>query len=309
MIQKGLYLALIVLFAIHCGKSKKEDLQGGVFTFIKGTVKLSDKTGKEKKVSLSEFILPEDKIETGTGSYADIQLMDGVIIRVKENTILTLNRIFVDSKNAEIYSDLTLNKGKIFSKVGVKLGKSSGFKVTTPTSTAAVRGTDFQVEVEGNKSETLVSDGSVEVTDNDNPNQTNVADGGEKIVSDGTNQKEEPLSEEELKELQEDAATIQSITEEQRQRIEEILKDFKENKERILQGLEEQKQRNQELINSTKEENRRMIDEVKESGKAEKEAIKNAADEERKNIKSGIDKDKEALENSRKSLKDQVKPQ
>lgn len=309
MIQKGLCLALIVLFAIDCGKSKKEDLQGGVFTFIKGTVKLTDKAGKEKKVGLSEFILPEDKIETSKSSYADIQLMDGVVIRVKENTSLTLNKIFVDSKNAEIYSDISLNKGKIFSKVGTKLSKSSGFRVSTPTSTAAVRGTDFQVEVEGNKTETLVSDGAVEVTDNDNPDQTNTADAGEKVVSDGKNQKEEKLSEDELKELQEDAATVQSVTEEQRQRIEEILKDFKENKERILQGLEEQKQRNQELINSTKEENRKMIDEVKESGKAEKEAIKNAADEEKKNIKAGIDKDKEALENSRKSLKDQVKPQ
>ncbi|PJZ42873.1 hypothetical protein CH370_00005, partial [Leptospira kmetyi] len=62
-----------------------------------------------------------------------------------------------------------------FSKVGTKLNKSSGFRVSTPTSTAAVRGTDFQVEVEGNKTETLVSDGSVEVTDNDNPDQTNTA--------------------------------------------------------------------------------------------------------------------------------------
>lgn len=49
MFRKGLYLVLIVLFAIDCGKSKKEDLQGGVFTFIKGTVKFSDKAGKEKK--------------------------------------------------------------------------------------------------------------------------------------------------------------------------------------------------------------------------------------------------------------------
>lgn len=309
MIQKVLCLGLIVLFTIECGKSKKDDLQGGVFTFIKGTVKLTDKAGKAKKTGLSEFILPEDKIETGKASYADIQLMDGVIIRVKENTILTLNQIFVDSKNSEIYADLSLNKGKIFSKVGAKLGKTSGFKVSTPTVTAAVRGTDFQVEADGNKTNTLVSEGSVEVADNDDPDQTNVADGGEKVVSDGKMQSEEKLTDDELKELQNDAATVQSVTEEQRQRIEEILKDFQENKQRILQGIEEQKQRNQELINSAKEENQKLIQDVKESGKAEKEAIKNAADEERKNIKSGIDKDKEALENSRKSLKDQVKPQ
>ncbi|EMM98675.1 surface adhesin Lsa33 [Leptospira noguchii] len=309
MIQKGFYFVLIVLFLVGCTKSKKEDLQGGVFTFIKGGVKLYDKAGKLKKAGLSEFILPEDKIETIKDSYADIQLMDGVIIRIKENTILTLSKIYVDSKNAEIYSDISLNKGKIFSKVGTKLSKSSGFKITTPTSIAAVRGTDFQVEVNGSNTETLVSEGSVEVTDNDSPDQSNIADAGEKVISDGKSQKEEKLSEEELKELQEDSATVQSVTEEQRQRIEEILKDFKENKEKILQGLEEQKQRNQELINATKEENRRMVDEVKESGKAEKEAVKNAADEERKNIKSGIDKEKEALENSRKSLKDQVKPQ
>ncbi|EMF70459.1 hypothetical protein LEP1GSC116_2289 [Leptospira interrogans serovar Icterohaemorrhagiae str. Verdun HP] len=49
MIQKSFCFVLIVLFLASCTKSKKEDLQGGVFTFIKGNIKLYDKAGKIKK--------------------------------------------------------------------------------------------------------------------------------------------------------------------------------------------------------------------------------------------------------------------
>ncbi|PJZ64140.1 transcriptional regulator [Leptospira wolffii] len=300
------FLALALAF-VACKKAK-EDLQGGVITFSKGIVKIYDKDGKEKELKQDTFLLPEYKIETGKDSYADIQLAEGVLIRVKENTSLILKKVFVDSANGTIFTDLGLNKGKIFSKVGSKLDKTSQFNVTTPTVVASVRGTEFIVEETGKGTSTRVGDGSVEVTDLDNPEKQATAESGEEVSADGKDLKEDKLTEDEVKELQDDSATIQSITEEQRARIQEILKDFQENKALILQGLEDQKARNRELIEGAKDENRRLLEEAKSSGQAEKEAIKKAAQEDKEKVKSSIDDAKKELENQRKSLKDQAAP-
>ncbi|PJZ68192.1 transcriptional regulator [Leptospira perolatii] len=302
------FLITILAFSIGCRKAK-EDLQGGVITFTKGSVQLFDKDGKSKEVKVDSFLLPEDRISTGKDSLADIQLMDGVVIRVKENTNLTLKKIFVDSANGDLFTDLGLNKGKIFSKVNTKLGKGSKFSVTTPTVVASVRGTEFAVEDTGKGAQALVADGSVAVSNADRPEQEAVAESGEKVSSDGKTLQEGELTDAERQELESDSATIQSITEEQRARIQEILKDFQENKQRILQGLEEQKERNRELIEGAKEENRKLLEEAKNAGKEEKEAIRKSAEEEKEKVKSSMDKAKEELEKSKKSLKDQVKPQ
>ncbi len=299
-------LALAVAF-INCKKAK-EDLQGGVITFSKGTVKIFDKDGKEQAIKQDSFLLPDYKIETGKDSFADLQLTDGVLLRIKENSSLILRKIFVDSANGELYTDLDLNKGKIFAKVGSKLGKNSKFNVITPTVVASVRGTEFIVEETGKGTSTRVGDGSVEVTDLDDPDKQAVAESGEEINADGKDLKEDKLTEDEVKELQDDSATIQSITEEQRARIQEILKDFQENKARILQGLEDQKQRNKELIEGAKDENRKLLEEAKSAGKEEKEAIRKSAQEEKDKVKSSMDDAKKELENQRKSLKDQAAP-
>ncbi|TGJ99292.1 transcriptional regulator [Leptospira semungkisensis] len=300
------FLALAIVFS-DCKKAK-EDLQGGVITFSKGTVKIFDKTGKEKPVSVDTFLLPEDKIETGKDSYADLQLAEGVLVRIKENTSLVLKKIFVDSANGEVFTDFGLIKGKVFSKVDTKLSKTSKFTVSTPTSVASVRGTEFIVEETGKGTSTRVSNGAVEVTDADDPSKVAVADSGEGVSADGNDLKEAPLTDDELNELKSDAATVQSITEEQRARIQEILKDFQENKARILQGLEDQKQRNKDLIEGAKEENRKLLEDTKNAGKEEKEAIKKSAQEEKDKVKSSMDDAKKELENQRKSLKDQAAP-
>ncbi|EPG75502.1 sigma factor regulatory protein, FecR/PupR family [Leptospira fainei serovar Hurstbridge str. BUT 6] len=301
-------LVLIVTAMLADCRKAKEDLQGGVITFAKGTVKLFDKVGKEKPGAVNSFLLPEDRIETGKDSYADLQLADGVVIRIKENTVLAMKKIFVDSKNGEIFADLNLNKGKIFSKVTTKLGKTSQFNVSTPTVVASVRGTDFQVEDNGKTANTLVSNGSVSVTDADDPNKQVVADAGKKISSDGKELTEGELSDAERQELENDSATIQSVTEEQRAKIQEILKDFQENKALILQGLEDQKQRNKDLIEGAKEENRKLLEDTKNAGKEEREAIRKSGAEEKEKVKSSMDDAKKDLENQRKSLKEQALP-
>ncbi|TGK13885.1 transcriptional regulator [Leptospira fletcheri] len=305
-------ITIVCILAVSMGfidcRKAKEDLQGGVITFAKGSVKLFDKAGKEKASTPDSFLMPEDRIETGKDSYADLQLTDGVVIRIKENTSLILKKIFIDSKNGELFTDLNMNKGKIFSKVSTKLGKTSQFNVTTPTVVASVRGTDFQVEDNGKSAHTLVSNGSVSVTDADDPTKQATADAGEKVSSDGKDLTEGNLTDAEKAELENDSATIQSVTEEQRARIQEILKDFQENKALILQGMEDQKQRNRELIEGAKEENRKLLEDTKNAGKEEREAIRKSGQEEKEKVKSSMDDAKKDLENQRKSLKDQALP-
>jgi hypothetical protein len=97
-----------------------------------------------------------DRVTTSAGASAEIALDGGSLIAVRENSDFTLENT---RKDASIFS-LTL--GSILAKIQ-KLGSQS-LSVRSPTSVAAVRGTEFGVDVEGEQSHVGVFDeGRVEV--------------------------------------------------------------------------------------------------------------------------------------------------
>ncbi|MCE9499099.1 MAG: FecR domain-containing protein [Leptospira sp.] len=307
--------SFLLLIASACKGKSITDLQGGVITNFKGDVKLFDLLGKQKApVKVETFFLPTDELRTGKASYADIQLMDGVIIRVKENSIISIKKIFVDGSTKQIMASLSLDKGSLFSKISGKLGKNSLFKVATPTTVAAVRGTEFAVEENGKESETLVNDGSVSVTavdDKGNPvGPEVVAEEGKKVITDANDKmRTTDLTEEEKKELREDSQTVQSISEDAKARINDILKDFEENKARIKQSLEEQKESNRAVLEGQKSSDKANLEEQKAKDKAELENVKGSTESDKADIKSNAKSQADEIKKGKGSLKDQLAPQ
>ena len=97
-----------------------------------------------------------DRVTTSAGATAEIALDGGSLIALRESTDFTLEDT---RKSASIFS-ITL--GSILAKIQ-KLGSQS-LSVRSPTSVAAVRGTEFGVDVEGDQSHVGVFDeGRVEV--------------------------------------------------------------------------------------------------------------------------------------------------
>ncbi|MCK6379683.1 MAG: FecR domain-containing protein [Leptospiraceae bacterium] len=305
--------ALTILGIGNCkGANQITDLQGGVFTFIKGDVKLFDIMGKPKPIKVEGFFLPTDEIRTGKDSVADIQLMDGVIIRIKQNSIITLKKIWVDSGRKEMAANIELNKGALFAKVVSKLTKNSSFNVKTPTSVAGVRGTEFLVQDNGDKSDVLVNDGTVAVNavdDDKHIGEEVVVEEGHKVTTNKDNNiKKSELTEEEKNSLKEDSQSVQSITEDARARIQDILKDFEENKARIKQHLEDQKESNRLELEGQKDKNRQELEDQKAKDKAELESVKGSTNIEKDALKTKGKSDMDEIKKDKGSLKDKLAP-
>lgn len=99
-------------------------------------------------------------IKTGKLSIIDLKYKDSGVIRINENSILNISRLFISEQADETV--LKMDKGKVFVSVS-KLLKKSKFEVKTATTVAAVRGTTFRVSAESGKSRIDVLHGKIKV--------------------------------------------------------------------------------------------------------------------------------------------------
>ena len=105
-------------------------------------------------------LLEKDIIRTGTEALCEIELPDGSITKILSNSILEL-RNFPDPADESL--DLFTGIGKFFFRVKKVLNRS--FKVSSPVAVAAIRGTEFLVVNEGDKTKVLVKSGQVDLSD------------------------------------------------------------------------------------------------------------------------------------------------
>lgn len=97
-----------------------------------------------------------DRVVTASGAWAEIGFDGGSLVTLRENSDFTLERTETDS------SSFLLSLGSLLAKIE-KLGARQ-LRVRTPTAVAAVRGTEFGVEVEDDQTHVGVYDeGQVEV--------------------------------------------------------------------------------------------------------------------------------------------------
>lgn len=101
-------------------------------------------------------------IKTSPGSHVDLYLgNNGPFLRVTENSNLTIDRLRFRSAKDEVIIDtgLNLRRGRILGQVK-KTSSSSRYEVVTPTMVAGIRGTTYDISVDGT---TKVFDGQVVV--------------------------------------------------------------------------------------------------------------------------------------------------
>lgn len=304
--MKRILLILCILFSFvfyaNCKDKKKENksLQAGIVTFSKGDTKLISKDGKEKKIQKDTFFFKDDTIVTGKDGIVDIQLTDGVVIRVKQNSKLKLQDIIVGDNGSTIKAKLKLETGKVFAKTDKKLNSDSSFSVATPTFVAGIRGTEFIVEDSEGKDQALVSDGAVSVEaidENGKPTgKESIIEKGHKGIIEKDSIKNAELSPEELAELKEDSQSISSITEDARQRMQEIIRTLDDQKQKNKDtleeqiqinrdALEEQMQKNNTELNELKDKNQQILDEQKEKNKGMMNETTGKTNEQKNEIK------------------------
>ncbi len=154
--KRILIYSLILGLAVwgnSCTKQQIDDYASVAFSI--GEVK---KNGQP--VNIGDILSQNDIIETGTMSSCDIKIGDSMI-RIKENSKAIMAQLL--RKDGMENTTLGLDVGKMICKPK-KLLKNESFLVKTPTAVAGVRGTNFSVEADAQKTTRIkVFDGKVAV--------------------------------------------------------------------------------------------------------------------------------------------------
>lgn len=151
-------VAVCVLAGIGRAQDAGADHWDARLTAATGEVVVHPAGGGDEVAGEADMPLEEgDRVTTGADSTAEISLDGQSLISLRENSDFTLENT---DKKASVFS---LSLGSLLAKIE-KLGTRS-LSVHSPTSVAAVRGTEFGVDVEGDSSHVGVFDeGRVEVS-------------------------------------------------------------------------------------------------------------------------------------------------
>ena len=127
----------------------------GKISYVEGVAQIIAR-GKTKAVKVNMVLKQGYTIVTQSDSRVEVTYSNGDIIRIDKNSSITLEGSATQGKPR-------LKKGDLWSNIK-KLSKGkSGFQVQTPTATAAVRGTIFQVQVRDSSSTVKLFEGKVDV--------------------------------------------------------------------------------------------------------------------------------------------------
>lgn len=298
--MKRITVALLVLAAAlqfaSCTKSKTTTVNyEGLINFLAGDVKIvSD--GNAVAAKVGDSVKQGMTIKTGPKAVVDVFFGDNVV-RILENSsvvITELVRNVADNKeNTEFY----VQNGKMFSKVTRKLTDGEKFKVSTPTSVAAVRGTEFMVSEEENSSNIACIDGVVIVKESGSDDSTykEVEAGKEANVEKG-----KPVTVADLKE--QNRANIQKIKDDIKAIREDIRQKFEKQREEIRQAVVDEKAKNEQAVKDQKAKDQENIQNVKDTVKGQADAIKDET-------AGKIDEQKDAVKNFEKTDTKSVKPE
>ncbi len=145
-----IWIVLLIFPAIAKGEDSCENWMARIES-VQGTV-LAQKAGQTTWVQVGpgERFCPEDKIQVLQNSRAAISLSTGAVVRLNQNTTITLVGIENEKKSIiDVISGIAL----FFSRNPFSL------KVNTPFVNANVEGTEFLVKVEGDRTSISVFDG------------------------------------------------------------------------------------------------------------------------------------------------------
>jgi hypothetical protein len=174
--RKFLLLCSILFLVFNCTKkvdnkveeqketTKEVKINKCVVTSIEGEVFLTNENNTDMtQISVGDNLKENDSLKTETNSTVELQLGNDSIIRVKENSILKIAKLFRDGDNLK--TNLFLKNGKILAKPE-KQTEGSSFEIQTDSITAGVRGTEFVVVSDEKSTKVAVNEGIVKIKSN-----------------------------------------------------------------------------------------------------------------------------------------------
>ncbi len=298
--KKITVVALLLASVIGFNSCKKDQAAAivsyeGLINFMAGDVKILT-GGQAVAAKIGDAVKQGMTVKTGPKAVVDIYFGNNVV-RILENSSVVMTELARNVADNKENSEFYVENGKMFSKVTRKLVDGEKFRVTTPTSVAGVRGTEFLVSEDEGKSNIACIDGVVAVKEQGSDDSTykEVEAGKEAEVEKG-----KPISVADLKE--QNRANIQKIKDDIKVIREDIRRKFEEQREEIRQAVVDEKAKNKQAVEDQKAKDQANIQAIKDDIKGQQEEIK--AD-----VSAKKDEQIEAVKNFEKTDTNSVKPE
>ena len=137
---------------------------------LQGTAQiLEDEAEQPHQLKVGEMVMLGDIISTDANSTLVLGFLDGSRILLQENSRLKIDLLMVLENTGMSVSQLQLLSGRLETQVVREKGTARRFQIKTPVTVTSVRGTDYRISAEQEKSEskTEVLAGEVTVKGND----------------------------------------------------------------------------------------------------------------------------------------------
>jgi hypothetical protein len=158
------FFILLCIFVTLASSASSQDFVSAKILNAQGAVqivRLESSTNVVINVPIreNEPVLAGDVVKTNTGGRLVLGISDGSQAIIAPNTTVEIRDL--SSSPRTIFNVLRGKTRIMIQKMG---GKPNPYRVTTPTTVIAVRGTIFDVFVKGKRTEVFVSEGEVNVT-------------------------------------------------------------------------------------------------------------------------------------------------
>jgi len=157
-----------------------------VITRTSGPVELILSDGSSKPVAANQFLVVGDRIQTGVGGMAELIIDNQSVLRVRENSRLSLVALQDSSRMSQSHAgtQVSLEMGRLWTKVRKWAGPLVGFEVRLPNAIAGVHGTMFECIIHPDSSEEVdVFDGVVGVAGRAKAAETKVVQGQQVFIT------------------------------------------------------------------------------------------------------------------------------
>jgi len=155
-------LVLFLTLGTSCACSQSSD-QYCVITTISGAVTVLPKgsvTWNEAEVNMQ--LREGDRIRTASNSSVVITLFEGSVIELEPDTEVGIKELSMAVGTGSTTISLEQTIGTTISRVQNLVDTASSYEIATPSAVAAVRGTEYEVEVlSDNTTMVVVTEGSV----------------------------------------------------------------------------------------------------------------------------------------------------
>jgi len=158
--NKNITILVILLSIIISFGCKKETAIKGIVNTVIGSVTIK-KDEESHQAKAGDSVVAGMTIETAAKSITYISFKENVIA-LTENSILTIEKLNSNAMARTEQAEFNLTNGEIFCKIGKKSTKGDSYKIKTPTTVAAVRGTEFGVFEKNGESTVACLSGKVE---------------------------------------------------------------------------------------------------------------------------------------------------